>query len=245
MLLSILCIFISLLWALSEFWYFPELLPQKLTFNNFLNFALNSYYSLANTIFIAISVSVLCCLTILLWLEITYLINFNNKFLELFFFIPLLIPELSFLIGINYFLVSSKIIGSYVSLIFIEMLYVLPYTYLIIEPSFRKINYSYIHLAKTFQKSNFEIFFKIRLPLITRAIFLSFSVGVLISIGLYTPVYFIGDGQISTLSTDIINLSFSGSRKDLGVSTVIQMALPTLVLILFFFISKRFIKWQY
>ena len=72
--------------------------------------------------------------------------------------------------------------------------------------------------------------------MITRAIFLSFSVGVLISIGLYTPVYFIGDGQISTLSTDIINLSFSGSRKDLGVSTVIQMALPTLVLILFFHI---------
>ena len=35
MLLSILCIFISLLWALSEFWYFPELLPQKFTFNNF------------------------------------------------------------------------------------------------------------------------------------------------------------------------------------------------------------------
>ena len=116
-------------------------------------------------------------------------------------------------------------------------MYIIPYTYLILMPAFRGININYMQIAKTFQKSNFSIFFFIKLPIIQKAIFLSLGIGFLVSIALYTPVYFIGDGKISTLSLEVVNLSFSGNRKDLGVVTVLQMILPLLILSLFTIIS--------
>ena len=112
-------------------------------------------------------------------------------------------------------------------------------------PAFRGINVNFIQIAKTYQKSNFNIFFFIKLPLIQKAIFLSLGIGFLVSIALYTPVYFIGDGKISTLSLEVVNLSFSGNRKDLGVITVLQMILPLLILSLVFYVSRVTVKWRF
>ena len=242
---SILCIFLSFFWAFSETWNFPNLLPTVFTFENFFNFANNFYISFWNTVYISAIVSFLSCIIILVWLEVTYLIKFRNKYIELVFFVPLLIPELSFLVGISYFLIKNDLNGNIFSLVYVEVLYIVPYTFLILAPAFRNIKQNYIDLGKTFQKSNLKIFLFVKLPLLRKAIFLSLAVGMLISIGLYTPIYFIGEGEISTLSIEMINLSFSGNRKDLGVFTIIQMILPIFILGTIFYISKIFVKWQY
>ncbi len=242
---SILCIFLCVLWAFSEIWSFPNLLPTVLTFHNFFSFANNFYTSFLNTVYISGIVSFLSCFIILLWLEVSYLINFRNKYIELVFFVPLIIPELSFLVGISYVLIKNDLNGNIFSLVYVEVLYVVPYTFLILAPAFRNIKQDYIDLGKTFQKSKLNIFLFIKLPLLSKAILLSLAVGMIVSIGLYTPVYFIGEGEISTLSIEMINLSFSGNRKDLGVFTIIQMILPIFILGVIFYISKIFVKWQY
>ena len=243
--ISILCIFLSVFWAFSQNWSFPNLIPNDYTFENFSNFANNFYISFWNTVYISAIASFLSCFIILIWLEVTDLINFRNKFIEFVFFVPLLIPELSFLLGISYILIRNDLNGSIFSLVYVEVLYIIPYSFLILAPAFRDINQNYIELGKTFQKSNLKIFLFIKLRLITKVIFLSLAVGMLVSIGLYTPVYFIGEGEISTLSIEMINLSFSGNRKDLGVFTIIQMVLPIFILCIIFYISKVLVKWQY
>tara|TARA_Y200000002_G_C22560733_1_gene612347 strand:+ start:465 stop:740 length:276 start_codon:yes stop_codon:yes gene_type:complete len=88
------------------------------------------------------------------------------------------------------------------------------------------------------------ILFKIKLGLILNIIFLSFAIGFIVSISLYTPVYFIGNGEISTLSLEIINLQASGDRKDLAVATILQMLIPLIVLIIFHLNSKVISKWN-
>jgi len=242
---SILCIFVSLIWSFSVSWVYPNLLPTNITINNFADFLTNFSNSFFNTIYIAFLTSLLSCMLILLWLEITEFLKMKNKYIEFIFFIPLIIPELSFLLGINYFLIRTNLDGNLISLIWIETLYIIPYTYLILMPAFRGININYMQIAKTFQKSNFSIFFFIKLPIIQKAIFLSLGIGFLVSIALYTPVYFIGDGKISTLSLEVVNLSFSGNRKDLGVVTVLQMILPLLILSLVYYFSKTKVKWRF
>ena len=112
-------------------------------------------------------------------------------------------------------------------------------------PAYRGINKNFINNAKMFQKSNLNIFFYIKITLIIKAIFLALGIGFIISIALYAPVYFIGDNQISTLSIEIVNLSFSANRKDLGVSTVLQMTLPLIMLLIIFLSNKFFVKWRY
>ena len=77
-----------------------------------------------------------------------------------------LIPELSFLLGINFMLINNNLTETYLSLIWIETLYVLPYTYLILMPAFREINLDYINVAQMFQKSNIGILINVKLPII-------------------------------------------------------------------------------
>ena len=243
--ISILCIFVSLIWSMSVAWLYPDLLPKNITINNFTVFLIDFSKSFFNTIYIGFFVSLLSCTIILGWLEITNYLNFKNKYIEFIFFIPLIIPELSFLLGVNYFLIRNNLDGNLISLIWIETLYIIPYTYLVLMPAFRGINVNFIQIAKTYQKSSFNIFFFVKLPLIQKAVFLSLGIGFLVSIALYTPVYFIGDGKISTLSLEVVNLSFGGNRKDLGVVTVLQMILPLLILSLIFYVSKVAVKWRF
>ena len=96
----------------------------------------------------------------------------------------------------------------------------------------------------SFYKSYLTILFKIKLNLILNIIFLSFAIGFIISISLYAPIYFIGDGEITTLSLEIINLQTSGDRKDLAVATTLQMVIPLIILLIFHLKSRTFIKWS-
>ena len=244
-LISLLCIFLSCMWSLTETWNFPNLMPTKLSTDNYTNFIDNFSISIWNTVLIGLTVSLLSCFIILTWLEITDLINFKIKYLEFIFFIPIFIPELSFLLGINFLLIQNNLNGNIWSLIWIETLYVIPYAYLILMPAYRGINKNYIHNAKMLQKSNIKIFFSIKVLLILRTIFLVLGIGALVSIALYTPVYFIGDNQISTLSIEIINFSFSANRKNIGISSVLQMILPLIILFTVFYSGKVFVKWKY
>ena len=245
LLISFLCIFLSFLWSISKTWHFPDLIPSEFTTENYLHFFQYFYNSLFNTIFIAMIVSLLSCGLILIWLEVTEQINFKSQIFEFIFFIPILIPELSFLLGINALFIQNNLSGNIWGLIWVESLYVIPYSYLILMPAYRGINKNFINNAKMFQKSNLNIFFYIKITLIIKAIFLALGIGFIISIALYAPVYFIGDNQISTLSIEIVNLSFSANRKDLGVSTVLQMTLPLIMLLIIFLSNKFFVKWRY
>ncbi len=243
--ISFLCIFLSCLWSISKTWYFPNLMPTEFTTENYQFFFQHFYSTIFNTILIAIIVSILSCSLMLIFLEITEQINFKSQLLEFIFFLPILIPDLSFLLGINTFLLQNNFSGNIWCLIWIECLYILPYSYLILMPAYRGINKNYINNAKIFQKSNLNIFFSVKILLIIKTIFLVLGIGFIISIALYTPVYFVGDNQISTLSIEIVNLSFSADRKTLGVSTVLQITLPLIMLFIVSYSSRFFVKWRY
>ncbi len=244
-LFSILSITISLMWSLSADWQYPAIFPNTVTLDNFSNFTDTFINSLLNTVVIATIVSVISICLILIWLETSYLSGYKIRFFELSFFTPLIIPELSFLMGISYFFSIFGLNGKFLSLIFVEILYVLPYVFLIVEPAFRNINLRYIYQAKMLGKSNFIIFFKLKLMLIKKSLILALGIGMIVSISLYTPVYFIGNSEISTLSVELVNLTFSGNQRDLGVFTVIQMFLPLLILFVVFLFTNKFVKWRF
>ena len=72
----------------------------------------------------------------------------------------------------------------------------------------------------------------------------SFAIGMLVSFSLYTPVYFIGAGRVTTLTVEAVNLALSGSRQDLGVATFFQILIPILILISVAYFNKKMIKWR-
>ena len=238
-------ILISFFWAFADIWKFPNLMPDKISFKNFYYFFYYNFNIFINTISLAFFGSILSLTFAIIWLEVTGYLKYDRKFLNSIFYIPLILPELSILLGINFFIIKLNFTNEYINLIWINMIYILPYTFLIFSNPYKKIDKNFIKIAKSFGHNYFTIIIKIKFGLILNLLFLTFAIGFIVSVSLYTPIYLVGNGEISTLSLEMVNFQNSADRRNLAVATILQMLIPLTVLMIFHLISKTFVKWKY
>ena len=244
-LLSLMGVASSFLWSISENWYFPNFFPSSFSFNNILIFLYQHQSTVLTSVCISILVSFLSIILILIWVELTETINFKIFYFEWVLFIPLFIPQISFLIGLQSFLVTLNFQSFLLPLIAVELLYVLPYCFIILAPALREIKKEFIKVGSSLGKNRFERLVFIKIPLVSSSLLTSFGIGMIVSLSLYAPVYFIGAGRINTLTVEAVNLALSGSRQDLGLATVFQVIIPILILLIIAYLNKKLTKWRF
>ena len=243
--LSFLTIISSFLWGLGGNWYFPNLLPKNISFEVLTIFLNENKSLILISVFVPLIVSILSCLIVTLWVELTESLNKRNQFLEGLIFLPLLIPQISFLIGMQSFLIPLNFNNFLLPLIIVELFYVIPYSFIILAPSFRAISKDILKVASSLGKNRFERLILVKIPMIMPTFLLSIAIGMLVSFALYTPVYFIGAGRVTTLTVETLNLSLSGAKRDLGVATIFQIIIPIIILLLVIWYKKRCNKWSF
>ena len=243
--LSLLTIISSFLWGLGGNWFFPNLLPTSINIEIFVKFFNENKSIILISIFIPLIVSLLSCLIVILWVELTESFNKKYYYFEGFIFLPLFIPQISFLIGIQSFLILLNFSNFFIPLIIVELFYVIPYSFIILAPSFREIKKDIIKVAASLGKNRFERLIFIKIPIIMPTFLLSIAIGMLVSFALYTPVYFIGAGRVTTLTVEALNLALSGAKKDLGVATIFQIIIPIVILLSVSWYKRNFTKWNF
>ena len=243
--LSLLTIISSFLWGLGGNWYFPNLLPASINIEIFVKFFNENKSIILISIFIPLIVSLLSCVIVILWVELTESFNKKYYYFEGFIFLPLFIPQISFLIGIQSFLIPLNFSNFFIPLIIVELFYVIPYSFIILAPSFREIKKDIIKVAASLGKNRFERLIFIKIPIIMPTFLLSIAIGMLVSFALYTPVYFIGAGRVTTLTVEALNLALSGAKKDLGVATIFQIIIPIVILLSVSWYKRNFTKWNF
>ena len=244
-LLSMMGVASSFLWSISENWHFPHFFPSSFSLNNILIFLYQHQSTVLTSVCISILVSFLSIILILMWVELTEIINFKIFYFEWLLFIPLFIPQISFLIGFQSFLVTLNFQSFLLPLIAVELLYVLPYCFIILAPALREIKKEFIKVGSSLGKNRFERLVFIKIPLVSSSLLTSFGIGMIVSLSLYAPVYFIGAGRINTLTVEAVNLALSGSRQDLGLATVFQVIIPILILLIIAYLNKKLTKWRF
>ncbi len=244
-LLSILGIICSFFWSIGENWYFPKFFPDTFSFNKIITFLYQNQSTVLISIYISFLVSFLSIIFILMWVELTEIVNSKFFYFEWIIFVPLFIPQISFLIGIQSFLVIFHFQSFLTALIVVELLYVLPYCFIILAPALRDIKKEFIKVGSSLGKTRFQRLLLIKIPLIASSLLVSFGIGMIVSLSLYTPVYFIGAGRITTLTVEALNLALSGSRQDLGLATVFQVIIPITILIIIAYFNKKLNKWRF
>ena len=244
-LLSMMGVASSFLWSISENWHFPNFFPSSFSLNNILIFLYQHQSTVLTSVCISILVSFLSIILILIWVELTETINFKILYFEWVLFIPLFIPQISFLIGLQSFLVTLNFQSFLLALIVVELLYVLPYCFIILAPALREIKKEFIKVGSSLGKNRFERLVFIKIPLVSSSLLTSFGIGMIVSLSLYAPVYFIGAGRINTLTVEAVNLALSGSRQDLGLATVFQVIIPILILLIIAYLNKKLTKWRF
>ena len=155
------------------------------------------------------------------------------------------IPQISFLIGLQSFVVTFNYNNFLIPLIFVQLFYVIPYCFIILAPAVREVKSEYIKVASSLGKNRIARLFKVKIPLVLPSLLTSFAIGMIVSFSLYLPVYFIGAGRVTTLTVEALNLALSGSKQDLGIATFFQIFFPILLLIIIAFINRKTIKWKF
>ena len=227
--LAVAALLANALWSVSERWRYPAVLPTEWTLDRWRHHAgelgalLGTTAGLAAAAALAALALTLGCLEN----EQRHGLHVSNRGLWLVY-TPLLVPQMSFLFGLQVLLVSIGLDGTWIGLAWSHLLFVLPYVFLSLGDPFRRLDERYARSARCLGASPGRVFWRIKVPMLRRPVLAAFAVGFAVSAGQYLPTLFAGAGRFATLTTEAVGLSAGADRRVIGLYALVQAALPLL-----------------
>lgn len=211
-------------WSIAGLWPFPALLPDSFTLQPWLRALPQAGTAITTTISLACSSAAIALLLAigLLWQGG----HRDGGALRSVLYLPLIVPQLCFVFGLQILSVSLGFAASFPLLLIVHLIFVLPYVVLSLSQPWQALDRRYETLATGLGKSPLQILLQIRLPMLTRACLTAFAVGFAVSAGLYLPTLLIGAGRIVTITTEAVALSSGGDRRTIGVYALLQTLVP-------------------
>lgn len=215
------------LWSVAKGWWFPDAWPSRITLSLWRDaFAQNSQ-SVSGT-FVIGAIATIVCTVLVLWLLEAFIREHRHpgKGLRGMLFLPLLVPQISFLFGLQVLFVIAGLDGTMAAVILAHGVFVLPYVFLALSDPWRHLDPRYTRVAAALGVSNNRIFWTVRLPMLLHPILVAGAIGFAVSIGQYLPTVMIGAGRITTVTSESIALASGGNRSLLAVYAVLQLIMP-------------------
>ena len=228
--LAVLGLIAAGLWSLANRWRFPSAFPDAWTTRHWSAVFGGLGDVLITTLTLGMVASGLAVVLAMIWLS-----RHSSKsasMAEKWFYLPLLLPQAGFLFGVQVMLLWMGLDGTWLALIWAHLLFVLPYVWLSLAPSWRSFNTQWLVLAASLGASPWRRFYRVQLPILLLPVLTSFAVGFSVSAALYLPTVFASNGRITTLTVEAVTLAEGSSRSQLGVATGLQMALPLVIFLL-------------
>jgi putative thiamine transport system permease protein len=217
------------IWSVAGLWPFPDALPGSLTPNTWMRTLPQLWAPLGTTVALALSASSLALLfTILLLYRNGIAGGRKNAAGYRLLYLPLLVPEISFVFGLQVLMLSAGLTPGFASVLAVHFVFVLPYVLLSLSAPWRAVDPRFEKIAAGFGKPALEVLFTVRLPLLFRACLTALAVGFAVSVSLYLPTLLIGSGRLTTITTEAVALSSGGDRRVIGIYALVQGLLPFL-----------------
>ena len=214
------------IWSLSASWFFPAALPSGLTLKSWGRID-SLVPALASSLIIAIAASFLAVIAVLAVISLTR--GTTWSFLRASVYAPLLIPQVSFVLGLQMALTVLWLDGTWLAMIWIHALFITPFAWLIIAPAEASLDRRHIDVAASLGAGPSRRYLRVVLPMLSPAITTALFVGVAVSASLYLPSLFAGGGRITTVTLEAVALASGGSRQMAGVAAMLQLVIPLVV----------------
>ena len=215
----------AFLWSVAGSWFFPSALPQNFHLTHWQD--VTSYMPLLKTSFLlAGGASLAALLVVLAWSYAAPDSTLNNRWLLGCIFMPFFIPQISFLLGMQISLSRVGLDGTWLALIWVHMIFILPYTWLIVIPARHALDHRLDHVAATLGASGWKRFITLHVPLMAYPLATALFIGIAVSMALYLPTVFVGAGRINTITVEAVSLASGGSRGPAGLAAMLQIAIP-------------------
>ncbi|MGC6485935.1 MAG: ABC transporter permease [Candidatus Puniceispirillales bacterium] len=222
-LLAVMGMVSALIWSVAAIWRFPESLPRALTGRYWMALSGDLGIITLQSLFLGLVSSGLAVLLAVIWLEYR---RPPGRLFERLIFLPLVVPQIGFLFGLQVVLLWLGVDGLVLAIIWAHLLFVFPYVWLALAPAWRAFPEPTLILAASLGQSRWQRLFRVRLPMLLTPILTAFAVGFSVSSALYLPTIFAGNAKVITLTVEAVTLATGAGRQPLGVATGLQMILP-------------------
>ena len=218
------------LWSFAGGWRFPDALPAHWSTQTWSGQFETILWPLETTLLVAIVASGVALLLALACLENEQRrgVAATSRTLWLLY-VPLLVPQIAFLFGMQVLLTVSHLDGLLIAVIWSHLLFVLPYVFLSLADPRRPLDKRYARTALSLAARPWRVFLRIKIPLLLRPLLIATAVGVAVSVDQYLPTLFAGAGRVVTLTTEAVTLASGGDRRFTGVFGLLQALIPLAV----------------
>ena len=227
------------LWSFAGFWAYPDLLPQTFVGQHWQSALQQMHTPLLDTVLIGVCATGLAIVLTLLTLESEQQTSkATSRLTSVIIYLPLLIPSIAFLFGLVWVLEQVNSHHTFFNVVLAHLLFVLPYVFLSLASSYRRLDPRFSHVAASLGASQAKIFWQIKLPMLLAPIFIAAALGLAISFSQYLPTLLAGGGRINTITTEAVTLANGASRRTSAVYALVQMLLPALGFLLAWALPK-------
>jgi putative thiamine transport system permease protein len=217
------------IWSFAGPWRFPEALPVAFTTRTWSAQVEAIRAPAWTTLAVALAATGIALLLVLACLEAEARHGLKpGRRAMAILWLPLLLPQLAFLFGVQVGLVRAGLDGTLVAVVWAHLLFVLPYVFLSLADPWRAMDPRHARAAAALGAGPWRVLLRVKLPLMTRPLLAAAAVGIAVSAGLYLPTLFAGAGRVATLTTEAVTLSAGADRRILGAYATLQAALPLL-----------------
>lgn len=232
--ITISAIFLLIIWSLTWRWQFPDVFPETWSLKFWQKGFSRLGEPLWNTILTGIISAFIGVVLVIGCLENEIILmrqgrKTNTEKIIWLIYLPLLIPQIAFLFGVQVLLVILHLDGIWISLVWSHLLFVLPYTFLTLGPVYRSYDQRMFDVAITLSGSPWKAFIKVKLPMLLRPVLFSMAVGFSVSVAQYLPTLFIGAGRFDTVTTEAVSLASGSDRRIVAVYALYQLLTPFLM----------------
>ncbi len=241
LLVSLLSFLVLVLWSFTRSWRFPESLPGVYS----LRFWARGVSQTAEPVWIALVVGVLATL-----IAVVLVIGCLENEIELarkgrradsqkvmwLVYLPLLVPQIAFLFGIQTIAVLFGVEGTWLSMVGVHLIFVLPYVFLTLSGVYRGFDNRYTQVAVSLSGSPLRSFFRVKLVMLAKPIVFALATGFAVSVAQYLPTMYLGAGRFMTITTETVSLAGGSDRRVVAVYALCQFLLPMLMYTLAIFL---------
>ncbi len=231
---GILSILALALWSVAGPWPFPRLVPAGLDFRTFGERLPALAGPLVTTLGVGLASAALALAASLGCLEheTEGRPGAGPPRLLWLVYLPLLVPQVSFLFGLEILFLDLGIDRTWPALVWSHLVFVLPYTFLMLRDPYRRLDRRLVAAGRTLGRGQAAVWGRIKLPLLRTPILAAFAIGFSVSVAQYLPTLLIGAGRFRTLTTETLALAASGDRRLTGAAALVLAALPLVPLAL-------------
>lgn len=217
---------ITLLWSLAQRWRFPDLLPSRFSLRFWQQEWDSILATMSTSLMIATTTASIALLLALIAHE--YRQQHRVHVPNLIIAIPMLVPQLSILFGLQVVTLYFEHQQPLFWVIWSHVFFAFPYVYLALDGPWRSYNQGYTQTALSLGKSPIQVWLRVKLPLLFPAVTFAWAIGASVSLAQYLPTLMLGAGRVATVTTEAVALSSGFDRRVTAIYAIWQALLPLL-----------------